>query len=192
MPSHVISGDLHPPEIQQLASRPWAGIHILTIRIIILNMKVKPNLLYNRSKPALLLYDKHYASYQIKKITNRCKGSALSGLLRALPLEELTFPILKQKLIALNGGKALTQEESKKAMNRLHKHTSRLRAKMREPVDQERAAAALVPIVKSKVNNKNMNIHEDREEVKQAPLVLVKRGGTDACKIHFNDYKLCV
>ena len=53
-------------------------------------MKIKPNLLYNRSKPALLLYDKHYASYQIKKITNRCKGSALSELLmdfhwRSLP-----------------------------------------------------------------------------------------------------------
>ena len=61
-PSLVTSGDPHPPEIHQLAGRPWAGTHLLTIKIIILNMKVKLNLIYNRSKPALLLYARHYAS----------------------------------------------------------------------------------------------------------------------------------
>jgi hypothetical protein len=85
------------------------------------------SLLYNDgSKTGLDMYSTRYLK-EGKKVKHRCKGSVMFNLLRELPMAELKGHIVLQRLIDLQGGKTLSDDEAHKVLSRLYTYRASLK-----------------------------------------------------------------
>ena len=139
------------------------------------------SLLYNDgSKTGLDMYSTRYLK-EGKKVKHRCKGSVVFNLLRELPKAELKGHIVLKKLMDLQGGKTLSDDEAHKVLQRLYTYRTVLNREKAEVV--ERGVVALPAIEKIKVND---NIRMDSEEEKVPSKVSVTQPGecSRSCKLH--------
>ena len=139
------------------------------------------SLLYNDgSKTGLDMYSTRYLK-EGKKVKHRCKGSVVFNLLRELPKAELKGHIVLKKLMDLQGGKTLSDDEAHKVLQRLYTYRAVLKRMEAEVI--ERSEVALSAKDKSKLND---NIRMDNEEEKMPSKVSVTQPGecSRSCKLH--------